>query len=398
MKWSQGRLAGIAAGVVVLALTGGALLLGGTAGQGEDSETAAAPDAAIGALAASATDAFNTDMPIPVEGVEVVRDTMVLAVRASGEAAAWRSTVVRAQVSGLVRGVPVRENARVSGGGLLVALDPEEHQLALDEAVARLATARAQYEEATLFDGRIQDDAVRAERAAAARARTGLEAAELAVTRAGINVRRTRVAAPFAGVVANMRVVPGQFVNAGDELLTVQETDPIRVEVQVLESEVGYLASGRSASVSFAAFPGRVFAGRIETINPVVEQQTRTARVTVAVRNPSGEILPGMYATVALDARRLADRTMVPRSAILERGERRTMLFVYEGDSDSGRAKWRYVTTGVQNATHVEIVEHPDTDMVQAGEIVLVDGHYTLTHDAVVRLTANVAAAGGRPR
>jgi membrane fusion protein, multidrug efflux system len=394
MKFSKTFAAGAVLLLLVATLAGGALLRNGS---GVDQEQAAEAAIVAAAVAVSATDAFGTDIPIPVAGEAVVRDTMVLAVRASGEAAAWRSTMVRAQVAGLVRAVPVRENARIGNGGLLVAVDPEEHQLALDEAKARLSTAQAQYQEATLFDARITDETIRRERAAAARARTGLEAAELAVKRAEINVRRTRVAAPFAGMVANLRVVPGQYVNVGDELMTVQETDPIRVEVQVLESEVGYLSAGRAASVSFAAFPGRMFEGRIETINPVVEQQTRTARVTVAVRNPGGEVLPGMYATVALDARRLADRTMVPRSAILER-DRRTMLFVYDGGEESGLAKWRYVTTGVQNATHVEIVEHPETDFVRPGEVVLVDGHYTLTHDARIRLTGDVAAAGGRPR
>ena len=61
---------------------------------------------------------------------------------------------------------------------------------------------------------------------------------------------------------------------------------------------------------------------------------------------------------------------------------RRTMLFVYE----DGLAKWRYVTTGMQNDDVVEIVPSPETDMVQPGEVVLTGGHYTLIHDARVRL------------
>jgi membrane fusion protein, multidrug efflux system len=392
MKLSKRFVATGAAAVLVLSLGGGIALRVNGAKQADDT-----PSAAAFGIDVSAGDAFGTDMPIPVEGALVVEDTLVLAVRAAGEAAAWRRTVVRAQVGGLILNVPVRENARVGAGGLLVLLDPEEHQLDLDEAQARLAQAEAQYREMTLFDARIEDERLRRERQEWSRARSGIEQAEVALRRAELNLRRTRVSAPFAGVVANLEVVAGQRVSPNDELLTIQEIDPIRVEVQVLESEIGYLSTGRSAVVTFAAFPGRTFQGRIENINPVVEQQTRTARVTVAVANPAGEILPGMYATVALDARRLPDRTMVPREAILER-DRRTMLFVYDGNDESGLAKWRYVTTGAQNATHVEIVEHPDTDMVRAGEVVLVDGHYTLTHDARVRLTTNVAAEGGRPR
>jgi membrane fusion protein, multidrug efflux system len=101
-----------------------------------------------------------------------------------------------------------------------------------------------------------------------------------------------------------------------------------------------------------------------------------------------------MYARVELEAQRIPDRVMVPRTAILER-DRRTMLFVHE----DGRAKWRYVTTGLQNEHFVEIREHPDTDMVRPGEVVLTAGHFTLTHDATVRLVdSHRQAETGRPQ
>jgi RND family efflux transporter MFP subunit len=176
--------------------------------------------------------------------------------------------------------------------------------------------------------------------------------------------------------------------------MTIVELDPIKVEVQVLEGEVGYLAPGGRARVSFAAFPDEVFAGTIETINLVIDQTTRTAKVTVTVPNRQGRILPGMYARVSLEARHFPDRILVPRSAILERDvNRRKMLFVYQ----DGLAKWRYVTTGLENETHVEIVENPETEMVRPGEKVLVGGHHTLIHDAKVRLVDDVRSAGGRP-
>jgi hypothetical protein len=104
-----------------------------------------------------------------------------------------------------------------------------------------------------------------------------------------------------------------------------------------------------------------------------------------------------MYARVSLEAQTFADRLLVPRSAILER-DRRAMLFVFEGEGSEGLAKWRYVTTGLMNDSLVELVPNPDTDMVEAGEVVLVDGHYTLTHDAPIRLVADVREAGGRPQ
>jgi RND family efflux transporter MFP subunit len=193
----------------------------------------------------SATDQFSTDLAVAVEGAAVVVDTLVLSVSASGEAAAWRQTALRTQVAGQVRVVRVAESRRVEAGIVLIEIDPTEYGLALEEAQARLRQAQGQYREITLGDDRIDDPRVRAERDSAARARSGLDAARVAVTRAEINLSRTRVTAPFAGTIANLRVVPGQHIPVGEELLTVQAMDPIKVEAKVLEAEIGYLAPGR---------------------------------------------------------------------------------------------------------------------------------------------------------
>lgn len=340
----------------------------------------------------SAAETFATDVAIPVEAAPVIQDTLVLTVRAAGQAAAWRETTIRARVSGRIEELGVRENQRVREGHLLLRVDATEYELDVADARARVASAEAAFREQALFDDRIEDPAVRAERERAFRARSGLDQAEVALRKAELNLAHTRVTAPFAGRVASIAVVPGQWLNVGDEVMRIVDLDPIRVEVHVLEGEVVHLAPGRSARVTFAAFTDTVFTGTIETINPVVDPATRTAKVTVTIPNPDGRILPGMYARVTLDARRFPDRIMVPREAILER-DRRTMLFVHE----NGLAKWRYVTTGLENETHVEIVPHPDTDMVRPGEEVLVGGHYTLTHDARIRIVENVRAAGGRP-
>ncbi len=309
--------------------------------------------------------------------------------------------MITAQVSGQVQSVPVTENTAVGAGAPLLNIDPAEYQLALAEAQASLRTAEAQYRETTLFDERITDAAVRAERQKAARAKSGLDRAQVAVDKAKLELSRSRVRAPFAGRVANVKVQPGQWVRPGDELMTIVELSRVKVEVQVLEGQIAFLSPGRSARVHFAAFPDESFTGRIETINPIVDQETRSARVVVSVPNPQGTLLPGMYARVSLDARRFPDRILVPRSAILER-DRRKMLFVFEpGEAGATRgfAKWRYVTTGLENDDVVEIVQNDDTEMVSVGEVVLTAGHHTLVHDARVRITEKAdTASNARPR
>ena len=389
------RVIGVTATIVVVAALVVGVLYRIRASEAGTDESASLSDGERPQVSAGA--AFSTDIAIPVEGAEVVQDTLVVSVSAAAQAAAVKQARLLAEVGGRVIRIRAAENDVVSEGSLLVEIDSTEYELAVDRAKAQLAQAEASYREFTLFDDQIEDPEIRAERDRVARARSGLDAAEVGLEEAQLQLTRTKVLAPFGGRVASIRIVEGQTVRVGDELLTVLDLDPIKVEVQVLESEVGYLARGRSATVSFSAFPGETFQGRIATVNPVVERDTRTARVTVMVPNSDGRILPGMYARVSLEARSFADRVLVPRSAILER-DRRSMLFVFEGDEQEGLSKWRYVTTGLMNETLIEIVENPETDMVEPGEIVLTDGHYTLIHDARVRLVENVRASGGRPQ
>lgn len=383
------RVVGVGVVILVIAALGAGVYL--RISSDAAAEEGGDPDGASPITSASTS--FSTDVAIAVEGAEVRLDTLILSVNASGQADAWRRALLTAEVAGRVDRVAVREADRVGAGEVVVALDVVDKQLALDEARAMLREAEGQYREQLLFDADLPED-VRQERDAAARLKSGLDRAEIQLRRAELDLERTRVRTPFPGRVASVDVIPGQLVSQGAELMTVVDLDPIKVQVQVLEGELAHLAPGGSAEVRFSAFPDEVFRGLIETINPLVEQDTRTARVTVAVPNPDGRVLPGMYARVWLEAQRIPDRVLVPREAILER-DRRTMLFVHE----DGRAKWRYVTTGLENEEYVEILEHPETDMVRDGEVVLTGGHFTLTHDASIRLVDDRRGADtGRPQ
>lgn len=385
MVFSRGTLTAVTVVIVVSIMAAGIYWRLRPEDEGQDAQT---PSEGSGeALDVSASQQFATDVPQPVEGVEVVRDTLWITVTAAGQAEAYRRTTLTSRVDGIISQISVRENDRVAAGQLLLQFDTVEFALAVARAEADLRNAQAVFEERMLSDDPREDPEVHRERERLARARSGLDQSEVTLKERQLELERATVGAPFPGRIANMEVVEGQHMSPGGELMTVVDLDPIKVEVQVLEAEVGYLLEGRRASITFAAFSGETFNGRIETINPVVNPDTRTARVTVILRNPDGRIKPGMYARTSLEAQNFPDRILVPRTAILERSSR-TMLFVLE----DGRAKWRYVTPGLESGTLVEIVASEETSMVESGEIVLTDGHFYLVHDAPVRLVESVAA------
>jgi RND family efflux transporter MFP subunit len=395
MRFSRRTLA-VASAVIVLSGALGGIYLRLRALQAEDEtgqQAAAAPASGEERPEVESAQAFGTEIAIPVSAAPVLRDTFVMSVSAAGQAQAYARTLLAAEVEGPVTEVLVREGDVVRHGQVLARIDPERYAFELQRAHAALERAEAQFAEITLFDEEIEDEELRAERRRLARAKSGLSEAEVAVREAELNVQRATVRAPFAGSVANLAIVVGQRVQARDSIAEVADLSRIRIEVQALETEVPYLEEGRAALVSLTAFPDTAFPGRVESINPVVDPRSRTSRVTVILANPEGAVKPGMYARVRIAARLYANRTMVPRSAILER-DNRTLVFLFEpqGSPGEGLAKWTYVTTGLENEEFVEIVPGEGTAMLEPGQLVLTEGHYTLIHDARVRIVEEEAA------
>jgi RND family efflux transporter MFP subunit len=363
-----------------------------------EGDESAAVDSARDAALSTASTAFATGVAIPVEGKTVERGTFVLWVNVEGQAAALRMAPLHAEVAGPVVEVQVREGDFVASGDVIARLDPKVYELDLREAQGALEQAEAQYQDLTLGDETIDDPELLEVRQAQARIRSGLAGAEARLEMARYDLEKTVIRAPYAGRIANLAVDVGTRLLVNDSVATVVDLSSMDVDVQVLESEIAILEVGRDATVEFTAFPGEEFRSAVVTVNPVVDPLSHVGRATVRLRNPGARILPGMHANVHIAGRLFEDRVSVPKEAIVERS-RREVVFVFEPDSegsDTGRAKWRYVTTGLENEDAVEIVPSEDTDMVAEGEIVLVGGHTTLTHDAMVRL-AEPGGAGGAP-
>ncbi len=381
--------------LLVVLLAGG--LLGGIFWrlQGSGSEEGGGPAVADSVSEAvrseAARSAFGTGMAVPVEGARVRRDTFVLWVEAEGRAEARRKATVRAEVAGPVAELPVREGERVAEGELLARIDSTSYALDVRKAEAAYQQAQAEFRTRMLgTDGMGLTEEEREERRRQARVRSGVAQAEVDLEKARYELSKTRIRAPFAGRVANLSVSRGARLEARDSVATVLDLSQVEVDVDVLQEQVPHLEPGRRARVRFTALPGDTFPGRVATINPMVDEESNTVRITVRLRNPEARVLPGMYAQVQVAGRRYPDRLFVDREALVER-QRRQVVFVF-APSDSapgvGRAKWTYVSTGLENDRWVEIgPEEEGGDVPAPGEVVLVEGHTTLTHDARVRLT-----------
>src|SRR5207244_815699 len=143
--------------------------------------------------------------PAMVTGIIVRRDTLRTEILAAGQAVALRQAVLVAQNPGRVTQVPVQDGQAVRSGAVLASIDPGEYEIAVAVARARVRSAEAEFRGMTLFDERITDVSLRAERAAIARVKSGLENAELDLEKAKLERNRATVVAPFDGRVVNVK-------------------------------------------------------------------------------------------------------------------------------------------------------------------------------------------------
>jgi membrane fusion protein, copper/silver efflux system len=183
--------------------------------------------------------------------------------------------------------------------------------------------------------------------------------------------------APFDGVVLEKMVVQGQAVMPGMKLYRLANLATVWLEGSVFEQDLQLVRLGAPVSAEFTAYPGRRFDGRVGFVSPIVDEASRSGRVRVVFSNPRGELRPGMYATLFLEAVVARDAVNVPAEAVVQTGERNLVFVV----AASGALEPRAVVLGARAGDRFQI----DSGLV-AGERIVASANFLV--DAESRLTA----------
>lgn len=129
-------------------------------------------------------------------------------------------------------------------------------------------------------------------------------------------VEKKTIRAPFAGRLGINNVNPGQYLNVGDTVTSLQSLDPIYADFYLPQQALAQLKLGQKVDVATDTFPNKMFAGKITTIQPAVDASTRNVQVEATLPNPDFLLAPGMFAHVEVDVAAPETFLTVPQSAI----------------------------------------------------------------------------------
>jgi membrane fusion protein (multidrug efflux system) len=326
--------------------------------------------------------------PMPVEVSSVTVQRVSDRFEGIGSIEALEAITVVSEIDGALKAVPFREGGFIRTGDLIAQLDDSQLAAELARAEALRAQSKATY------------DRVKSVVDQKAGAPQDLDDASAALKVADANLQlararhaKTRIIAPFDGIIGARKVSVGTFLRAGQPITELANIDEIRVTFSAPERFVSELKSGAEVTVSRTGFAGFTLKGRIIVIEPMIDLMTRSARIVARVQNVGRKFRPGMSANVSVVLGERERALTIPNEAVFGSGNQ-SFVFVVKADSTVMRVP---LTLGTRMADVVEVVDglKPGMTVVRAGHQKLFDGGKVMPLPSREEQAATTGAKGG---
>jgi Cu(I)/Ag(I) efflux system membrane fusion protein len=194
------------------------------------------------------------------------------------------------------------------------------------------------------------------------------------------------VYAPSTGIVMKREALPGKYVEPGTTLYEIADLSTVWIHAEIYESEVAAAKVGQPATITFAAYPGKSFHGKVAYVYPTLNTEARTVRVRLEFPNPELKLKPGMYGNVTLQTD--AVKTLVvPKEAILDTGLRQ-LVFIDRGD---GRYEPAPVKLGRRSQDYVEVMEG-----LKEGDRIVTSANFLLDAESKLASASSMQGMMGR--
>ncbi|HXV36046.1 MAG TPA: efflux RND transporter periplasmic adaptor subunit [Myxococcota bacterium] len=266
--------------------------------------------AAIG-CGSDALDSSHGPPPSVVETARVESREFSESVEIVGQLVAEESVVIRPEIAGVVASVEFQEGQRAKGGDVLFILNSDEQRAALREAEANLDLA-ADVLARTEKLSKVNVSAA----AELTRAQAEVAAAKALVDLARVNLDRTRIRAPFDGVLGARLVSPGDRVDSDVALVQFDAVDRLQLHFSLPENAIALARLGLGVSARVAAYADESFPGTVYFVSPALDPNSRRLPLKAWVANADGRLRPGMFARVELEVERTEQALLVPESSI----------------------------------------------------------------------------------
>lgn len=276
------------------------------------------------------------------------------------------TVIVRPEIAGRVALLAFREGHRVTKGDVLVRLDDSVQKADLERARANLVLSKSKFERAEdlrakgFISGQARDEAENAFKVAQADA-------ELAAAR----LAKAEIRAPFSGTVGLRSVSLGDYVKEGQDIVNLEEIDPLKVDFRIPEVFLSQVRAGQALQLSLDAMPDRTWPGQVLAINPLIDAAGRSIVIRAQVSNSDGKLRPGMFARVRLLTSDVRDSLVIPEESIFPVGDDKFVYKVVEG-----RAQRQKIEIGQRRDGKVEVLAGLGAQdrIVTAGVVKVRDG------------------------
>jgi membrane fusion protein, multidrug efflux system len=328
--------------------------------------------------------------PEAVTTITAVQEQWPETLSAIGSVAAVQGVTVSADLPGTVERIAFDAGRSVREGEVLALLDTRQEQ-------AQLAAAEAQKELARLsFDrmqGLLNENVV--SRAEFDRATADLRQTDARVGEIRATIDRKTIRAPFSGILGIRRVNLGQYLSAGDALVTLQSLNPIYVNFGVPQQSMAQVRTGRTVRVTVNDLAGVEFTGRVTAIDSVVDESTRNVQAQATLANPDGRLRPGMFVQAEVVVGATATRVSLPASAISYAPFGDSVFVVTELQDPSGKkyrgVRQQFVKVGGARGDQISILSG-----VKPGDEVVTSGVFKLRNGAAVQINNKVRPGNSR--
>jgi membrane fusion protein (multidrug efflux system) len=303
---------------------------------------------------------------LPVETDKVVAVDLALDATAVGSLRSNESVVLRPETAGRISAINFKDGVAVSKGALLVGLDAAMQSAEFEQARANFGLAQSnQKRNQELFEKKFISQQSLDNTGAA------LKVQEAAVALAQAKLDKTRIKAPFAGVVGIRNVSVGDYVKEGQELINLEDISTLKIDFRLPESYLGQLKPGQSIEISTDALPGQRFEAVLDAINPLVDTNGRAISCRALLSNAEAKLRPGMFVRVRLILEKRSNVLLIPEQALIPDAK---APYVYR--VSDGKAVRVVVKPGLRRNAQVEIIEglNAGDEVVTAGQLKLRDG------------------------